>query len=104
MLAVLEFTKFALIALLVLLVSGGTAVFLKPRDKGHLVRLEQKIDLLLRHSGIQYVPGADRPPGVAEALRAGNKKQAVKRYREATGVGLAEAKAAVDRAEAGGQT
>jgi len=37
------------------------------------------------------------PPGVHEALMAGNKIEAIKRYREATGVGLKEAKDAVDQ-------
>jgi ribosomal L7/L12-like protein len=36
------------------------------------------------------------PPEVVEALRKGNKIEAIKRLREATGVGLAEAKGAVE--------
>lgn len=41
----------------------------------------------------------DIPPDIAQALRAGQKIQAVKLYREATGLGLAESKAAVDEME-----
>jgi hypothetical protein len=36
------------------------------------------------------------PPGVAELLAEGRKIEAIKLYRERTGVGLAEAKAAVE--------
>lgn len=39
------------------------------------------------------------PPDVVEALKQGNKIEAIKRLRAAIGVGLAEAKAAVDAAE-----
>ena len=39
------------------------------------------------------------PPDVVDALRQGNKIEAIKRLRAAMGVGLAEAKAAVDAAE-----
>lgn len=41
------------------------------------------------------------PPGAVEALRAGNKIEAIKRVREATGMGLAEAKGLVDAYERG---
>jgi ribosomal protein L7/L12 len=59
-----------------------------------LSRLEAKLDLLLKHAGIQYDPFQNVPPRVAEALRRGPayKIQAIKCYREATGVGLKEAK------------
>jgi len=39
------------------------------------------------------------PPDVVDALRQGNKIEAIKRLRAAIGVGLAEAKAVVDAAE-----
>ena len=39
---------------------------------------------------------------IRELLASGNKIAAIKRYREETGVGLAEAKAAVESLEAGG--
>lgn len=39
---------------------------------------------------------------IRELLASGNKIAAIKRYREATGVGLAEAKSAVESLEAGG--
>lgn len=47
----------------------------------------------------------DLPPGnldqVKEALIRGNKIEAIKRYREATGLGLKEAKDAVEAMESG---
>lgn len=42
------------------------------------------------------------PPKAVDALRAGNKIEAIKHVREATGVGLAEAKALVEAYEKGG--
>ena len=38
-------------------------------------------------------------PEIQEALRRGNKIEAIKIYRELTGVGLAEAKQAIERLE-----
>ena len=55
-------------------------------------RLEAKLDLLLKHAGIEYDPYKNLPPGVADAMRNGEKILAIKRYRTATGVGLKEAK------------
>jgi hypothetical protein len=63
--------------------------------------LEQKLDLLLQHAGIQYIPRF--PPAATEALLAGDKIKAIKLYREATGAGLAEAKDAVEKAQSSGQ-
>jgi hypothetical protein len=90
MFAVLDFSDFAFIGLLLIVLTGGMTFALKPRDKARLFRLEQKLDLLLQHAGIQYVP--QFPPTAAEALLAGNKIQAIVKYREATGAGLKEAK------------
>jgi hypothetical protein len=44
------------------------------------------------------------PPDVVDALRKGNKIEAIKRLRESTGVGLAEAKGAVEHFEWHGST
>jgi ribosomal protein L7/L12 len=45
--------------------------------------------------------GSDLPPEARTALAAGNKIEAIKILREQTGLGLAEAKDIVDRAERG---
>lgn len=64
--------------------------------------LEDKLEFLYRRLNIDYMdPNSDPDlaPQVQEALRRGNKIEAIKLYRELTGVGLAEAKQAIDRAE-----
>jgi ribosomal protein L7/L12 len=64
--------------------------------------LEDRLKFLYRRFNIDYAdPNADPAlsPQIQEALRRGNKIEAVKLYRELTGVGLAEAKQAIDRAE-----
>jgi ribosomal protein L7/L12 len=57
-----------------------------------LSRVEAKLDLVLEHAGLKYLPYANLPEPVIEALRNANKIQAIKHYRDATGVGLKEAK------------
>lgn len=57
-----------------------------------LSRLDAKLDLLLKQAGIQYDPYKNLPHEIVDAVRAGKKIQAIKRYREIAGVGLKEAK------------
>ena len=70
------------------------------RIKAQLARIEEKLDRLLAQGG---APGA-----LAEAawiqevrglVRAGNKIEAIKLYREHTGLGLKESKDAVEALE-----
>lgn len=64
--------------------------------------LEDRLKFLYRRLNIEYAdPNSDPAlsPQIQEALRRGNKIEAIKLYRELTGVGLAEAKSAIDRAE-----
>jgi ribosomal protein L7/L12 len=61
-----------------------------------LSRIEAKLDLVLQHAGLKYVPYANLPAPVIEALQKGNKIQAIKLYREATGTDLKEAKDLVE--------
>lgn len=64
--------------------------------------LEDRIKFLYRKFNIDYVnPGSDPvlSPQIQDALRRGNKIEAIKIYRELTGAGLAEAKDVIDRAE-----
>jgi hypothetical protein len=44
-------------------------------------------------------PADSLPADVVDALKGGNKIEAIKRFRVATGAGLAEAKAAIEAAE-----
>lgn len=64
-----------------------------------LTRVEAKLDLLLRNAGLQYDPYADLPAPVAEALRRGDKIEAIKHYRQATGAGLKDAKEFIEEVQ-----
>ena len=55
-----------------------------------LRHIERKIDLILSHLGIDPDQGVNQQ--VLELVKAGQKIQAIKVYREQTGVGLKEAK------------
>ncbi|WP_413758071.1 hypothetical protein [Streptomyces sp. MMBL 11-3] len=92
---------YSLIGALVVLVGLTTVAATESRARRldrRMTRLEHKIDLLLRHGGIE-----DDDPALAEVAalaRRGQDVAAVKKYREATGAGLLEAKQAVDRVKA----
>jgi ribosomal protein L7/L12 len=97
--AVLEFTDFAVIAAIVAVLAGGAAAarsLLAPADRDRLARVEQKLDLLLTHAGLDYTPP---PKAEWQALAdegPARKIAAIKAYRDHTGAGLAEAKRAVE--------
>jgi len=62
--------------------------------------LEDRLDFLYRRMGVEYVDN----PGTADSriialIKQGNKIEAIKMYRELTNLGLAEAKAAVEKLE-----
>lgn len=61
-----------------------------------LDRLEDKVDALLKHAGLEAskIPRQDE---IVELARAGKKIEAIKIYRETTGASLAEAKSAVEQ-------
>ena len=64
--------------------------------------LEDRLKFLYRRLNIEYADPHSDPslsPQIQEALQRGNKIEAIKLYREFTGVGLAEAKQVIDRAE-----
>jgi len=70
--------------------------------KSRISELEDRLNFLYQRLGLEHGdPNADpiRSPQIQDALRRGNKIEAIKLYRELTGVGLAEAKEAIDRAE-----
>jgi ribosomal protein L7/L12 len=62
------------------------------RDRA--VRIEAKLDAVLAHLGVDLVAKADAE--VRRLAQAGDKIGAIKKYRELTGVGLAEAKTQVE--------
>ena len=57
-----------------------------------LRRIEMKLDLLMQQAGVAFAPYLDLPAEVIDALKRGDKLNAVKSYRAATGVGLKQAK------------
>jgi len=95
--AVLEFFDYGIILLIVAVFSGGAAatVYLRPADQSRLERVEHKLDLILTHLGLDYTPP---PKAQWQELAAdpSRKISAIKAYREEHGVGLAEAKQAVE--------
>lgn len=70
--------------------------------RSRINELEDRLKFLYRRLNIEYAdpnPDPALSPQIQDALRRGNKIEAVKLYRELTGVGLAAAKSAIDRAE-----
>jgi ribosomal protein L7/L12 len=79
---------------------------LSPGDRKLLCRMEAKLDLLLAHVGLQYVESTPLTTLSLEARRLatdGFKIEAIKVHRQATGLGLAEAKAEVEAFMDGGR-
>jgi ribosomal protein L7/L12 len=67
------------------------------RSQAALDRVERRLNLLLRHFNIDAAPGSplsERVKGLADD--PARKIEAIKVYRDETGAGLAEAKAAVE--------
>ena len=66
-----------------------------------LSSVDAKLDLLLKHAGVEYDPYKNLPRAVADALQRGKKIEAIKLYREATGTDLKEAKDFIEAAQRG---
>jgi ribosomal protein L7/L12 len=79
----------ACVTLLILVLAGLSRL---QKQAGALTRIEAKLDLLLGNENLTYEPLANVPAAVADAIQRGEKIEAIKLYREATGVGLKEAK------------
>jgi hypothetical protein len=69
-------------------------------DTDRIVRLERQVDFLFRRLGIDpelaLADDGELPSALYDAIARGKMIQAIKIYRETTGVGLKEAKDAVD--------
>ena len=99
MFAVLEFSDYGIVALIVIL-SGTACASLRATDAGRLAHVERKIDAILRHLNIDYVDPASME-GLSEEVQMlandpAKKIQAIKLHRELTGLGLKDAKDAVE--------
>ncbi|QOV36983.1 ribosomal protein L7/L12 [Streptomyces ferrugineus] len=86
--AVLFFVLFGVLALM------GVQGRVSRIDK-RVARVERKVDLILDHLGLRE--SDPRMDEVVALLRDDKKIQAIKLYREITGVGLKEAKDAVEQ-------
>ncbi|MCI0394942.1 MAG: ribosomal protein L7/L12 [Chloroflexi bacterium] len=64
-------------------------------------QLERKVDFLLKHLNLEYQEEPDLTvrPQVEALLRQGKQIEAIKLFRTVTGLGLREAKDAVDKIE-----
>jgi hypothetical protein len=71
-------------------------------NRRQLIRLEKKVDLILKHLGLEYVDSDPiSPEGLSEAVQTiaaepGRKIEAIRVHRLETGLGLKEAKDAVE--------
>lgn len=88
-------------ALLGVLVGAGMALLLVrlmavERRLDRLNRIEAKVDALLDHGGVTFDAFQSVPADVKEALARGDTILAIKRFRQATGVGLKNAKGFID--------
>ena len=66
--------------------------------RARLDHIEQQLQALFPGQYVSFAAAtaAGIPPGVIELVRAGKTIAAIQEYRNATGAGLAEAKAAID--------
>jgi ribosomal protein L7/L12 len=71
------------------------AFWLLAQTNEYARRAERKLDVLLKHTGVDLQAVAARDAG--SLARSGKKIEAIKLYRDLTGAGLAEAKAAVEK-------
>jgi hypothetical protein len=104
MFAVLDFWDLLSIGGIVAIIAGSWTAYslykFKPSDAARLRRAEAKLDMILKHLGLEY-KGPDTPGGLSDEVKAladdpVKKIAAIKLHREQTGLGLAEAKDAVD--------
>ncbi len=93
---VLEFWDFWWIWVIVVFGLSGLTVYLQPKERGRLRRIEAKLDQLLKQAGIEFDPYASVPPTVLGAVRRGDRLEAIKLYRKATGIPYSEAMEQID--------
>ena len=105
LLAVLDFKDYAIIAGIVVVFAGGAAYTARPeinllRLERQMRELQQKLDALLKHQGIEMPtpPASDLSPEVQMMAKDPYQKiAAINLYRqEHPGVGLAEAKERIE--------
>lgn len=96
----LEFFDFVVIGVLIAVLSGGTAMASRrfagsAAAEERLRRVEDKLNVLLTHMGIDYVPRTKE--NWQRLSDAGNQEDAVKEYSEAHSVSEEEAQLVVEQ-------
>jgi ribosomal protein L7/L12 len=97
--AMLEVADFVIIALLILLLGGigsGAVMARLIPFLDRIVRIEEKLDLMLTHAGLDYKTLTKTSWQALAEQGPARKIAAIKAYRDETGAGLADAKRAVE--------
>jgi hypothetical protein len=69
------------------------------KQTGKLAAINAKLDLLLGQAGVQFDPIGSVCREAVDALKRGDKIEAIKLYRNATGASLVEAKQTIELAQ-----
>jgi ribosomal protein L7/L12 len=91
----------AIAAIVVIFARGSQACFAGPTHEQS--RMQRQLDAIMKHLGLAEPPASSPgalSPQVAALVAAGRKIEAIKLYRQETGEGLKQAKAAVEGADA----
>ena len=88
-----------ILVLFLLITLLGRRLISTEKRLAKLIPIEAKLDLLLKAAGLEYDPLAQLPGDVVKALQAGQKIEAIKRYRETMSVSLTEARSVVEEAQ-----
>lgn len=78
-----------------LMVFAGSRSTDRSRSTERLATIDRKLDIIMTHLGLTDTPPEE--PDVVQFLQQGKKIEAIKVYRQRTGLGLAESKAAVEK-------
>ena len=91
-----RYLAFLLVAVVVGFILGRWSA---PRHTSAFASLDRKLTMLTEHFKLKWDPMAGVPESVLAQIRAGNKIEAVKQYREVTGKGLKESYERVEEIE-----
>jgi hypothetical protein len=68
----------------------------RPSQDGSILQIDRKLTMLTEHFKLKWDPTVGVPEQVLAKIRAGNKIEAIKLYRELTGKGLKESHDLID--------
>ena len=92
------FLSIAILVLFLLITLLGKRLISMEKRLAKLTPIEAKLDLLLKAARLEYDPLGNLGD-VVKAVQAGQKIEAIKRYREVMSVSLAEAKSVIEEAQ-----